>query len=99
MLVSPYLFFEGRCEEAVGFYQKAVGAELKMMMRYKDSPQPAQAGCGPADENKVMHAQMQIGETLVLASDGRCEHEAKFQGFSLSLTVDSVAQAEKAFAA
>ena len=95
MQVQPYLFFDGRCEEALAFYGKALGASVTMMMRFKDSPDPA--ACGPVDSNKVMHAQFTLGETTVLASDGRCENKPKFEGFSLSLTVSNVAEATKYF--
>jgi PhnB protein len=71
MHIEPYLFFEGRCEEAVEFYRKALGAEVMMLMRYKDSPEPRAPGKLPAgSENKVMHASLRIGETTVMASDG-----------------------------
>lgn len=95
--VQPYLFFEGRCEEALTFYGRVLGAEVTMMMRFKDSPESGM--CTPADKNKVMHASVRIGDTTVMASDGSCEEAATFQGFSLSLTVPDVAQAEQVFSA
>ncbi len=94
--LQPYLFFEGRCEEAIQFYQQAVGAEVTMLMRFKDSPDKTM--CPPGNENKVMHANIKIGQSILLASDGRCEHQANFQGFALSLTVSNEAEAEKLFA-
>jgi len=98
MQVQPYLFFDGRCEEAIAFYRKAVGAEVRMMMRFKDSPEPCPEGMvPPGSENKVMHAAMQIGETTVMASDGRCTGAAKFQGFSLSLEAANDAEAKRRF--
>ncbi len=99
-LVQPYLIFEGRCDEALEFYQRALGAELLMLMRFKDNPEPPQEG-GPAPgmENKVMHASLRIGETTVMASDGRCVNPMAFQGFCLSLTVKTVAEAENYFTA
>ena len=97
MQVQPYLFFEGRCEEAVEFYRSALGAEVTMLMRFKDSPDPAMIS--PGTEDKVMHASLRIGQTTVLASDGRCEGRPSFQGFSLSLTVPSETEAERLFAA
>jgi PhnB protein len=99
MQVQPYLFFDGRCEEALEFYRKAVGAEVKMLMRFKDSPEPPQEGCAPGDPNKVMHACVQIGETAVMASDGECSGKPSFRGFSLSLTAADEAQAKRLFAA
>ena len=96
--VQPYLFFDGRCEEAIEFYRRALGAEVQMMLRFKDSPEPPQPGCQPAGtENKVMHAQFTVGETLILASDGRCTGKPSFQGFGLSLTVPTEAEADRAF--
>jgi len=95
--IQPYLFFDGRCDEAVGFYREALGAEVTMLMRFKDSPDPAMAPPGSAD--KVMHAALRIGETTLLASDGRCQGRASFAGFALSLTVSDEAEAERLFAA
>ena len=100
MLVQSYLFFDGRCEEALEFYRKTLGAEVTMLMRFKDSPEPQQPGMvPPGSENKVMHASFRIGETTVMASDGRCLGKPNFQGFALSLTVANDAEAERAFAA
>ena len=100
MLVQPYLFFDGRCEEAVEFYRSKLGAEVIMLMRFKDSPEPHPPGMvPPGSENKVMHASFRIGETTVMASDGRCLGHPDFKGFSLSLTVKSEAEAERLFAA
>ena len=97
MQVQPYLFFEGRCEEAVAFYRSALGAEVTMLMRFKESPDPGMVAPGTGD--KVMHASFRIGETTVLASDGRCQGPASFQGFALSLTVPNEAEAERLFGA
>src|SRR5215813_7191739 len=74
MLVQPYLFFDGRCEEAIEFYRGKLGAKVEMLMRFKDSPEPAQPGMvPPGSEHKVMHASFRIGDTVVMASDGRCQ--------------------------
>ena len=100
MQIQPYLFFDGRCEEAVEFYRKALGAEVTMLMRYKDSPESPQPGMvKPGSENKVMHSSFRIGETTVMASDGHCLGKPSFQGFSLSLTAPNVAEADGKFAA
>ena len=100
MQVQPYLFFDGRCEEAIEFYRKALGAEVEMLMRFKDSPEPPQPGMvPPGSENKVMHSCLRIGDTRVMASDGHCQGKPSFQGFSLSLTVPSAAEADRVFAA
>ena len=100
MLVQPYLFFDGRCEEAVDFYRSRLGAEITMLMRFKESPEPHPPGMvPPGSENKVMHASFRIGETTVMASDGRCLGHPDFKGFSLSLTAKNEAEAERLFAA
>ncbi len=97
-IVQPYLFFDGCCEKAIEYYRKALDAEVTALMRYKDSPDPNM--CMPGiDESKVMHANFQIGETQIMASDGRCEGKPSFQGFALSLTVPDGAEAERRFAA
>src|SRR5580765_4019887 len=99
MLIQPYLFFDGRCEEAINFYKSALGAEVTRLMRFNESPEPHPPGTlPPGSENKVMHASFQIGETTVMASDGRCQGKPTFQGFALTLTVPSVAEADRLFA-
>jgi PhnB protein len=99
MQIQPYLHFDGHCEEAIEFYRKALGAEVKMLHRFKDMPQPHQPGMiPPGTENKVMHAQLRIGEATVLASDGRCVGQPTFKGFALSLTVKNDAEAAQRFA-
>lgn len=93
--VQPYLFFEGRCEEALDFYRTALGAKVDMLMHYKDSPETEM--CRPGLEEKVMHASFHIGETALMASDGSCEEPMNFKGFSLSLTVPDEAHADRYF--
>jgi PhnB protein len=100
MLVQPYLFFDGRCEEAVEFYKSALGAEVAMLMRFKNSPEPPAPGMVPPGAgDKVMHTSFRIGDTTVMASDGRCQGRPSFQGFALSLTARDDAEAERLFAA
>lgn len=100
MLVEPYLFFDGRCEEALEFYSKAVGAEVTALIRFKDSPEPVPEGMvPPGSGNKVMHANLRIGKTTVMASDGNCGGKPSFQGMSLSLSVPNAAEAERLFKA
>src|SRR5574337_1018096 len=100
MQAVPYVFFDGRCEEAIEFYKKALGAEVSMLMRYKDCPEhPKEGMVPPGSENKVMHASLSIGDTTVLASDGHCLGQPSFQGFALSLTVANEAEADRVFAA
>jgi PhnB protein len=97
-VVQPYLLFGGRCEEAIEFYRKALGAEVVRLVRFKESPEP-QPALPECFEEKVMHATLRIGETLVMASDGRCEGEGNFEGFSLSITVADEPEAERVLAA
>lgn len=99
-IIQPYLFFNGRCEEAVEFYRKALGAEVEVMARFKDSPEPHQPGTVPPGfENKIMHTSFRIGQTTVMASDGCSAEGPKFQGFSLSLSVPNEGEADRVFAA
>lgn len=100
MQIQSYLFFDGRCEEALEFYRKALGAEVTFLLRYKDSPDAPPPGMvAPGSENKVMHAELRIGDSNVMASDGRCGGKPSFQGFSLSLTLPDEARADRCFAA
>jgi PhnB protein len=100
MRIEPYLFFNGRCEEAVEFYKKALGAEVLMLMRFKESPEPHPPGMiPPGSENKIMHVSLHVGETTLMASDGRCAGLSDFQGFSLSITAADEADADRKFAA
>jgi len=100
MQVIPYLSFDGRCEEALAFYRSALGAEVAMLMRWKDHPGPSQPGMVPSgSEDKIMHASFRIGETTVMASDGRCLGQPSFQGVSLTLMTRDPAEAERLFAA
>jgi PhnB protein len=98
-IVQPYLFFDGKAEEAIAFYRRALGAEVNFQMRFKESPELQSPGCTPPDPEKIMHAQIQVGETVVMLSDGRCTGHPKFDGFALSLTVLTEADAERNFKA
>jgi PhnB protein len=99
-MVQPYLFFNGVCEEAVRFYEKALGAKVEMMMRHKESPEPPPPGMLPAGfENKIMHVSFKVGETMVMASDGCEAGKPSFAGFSLSISVPTEAEADQVFAA
>ncbi|MGE5547120.1 MAG: VOC family protein [Solirubrobacterales bacterium] len=97
MQAQPFLVFDGVCEEALGFYRRALGAELGMLQRYKDSPDPSMVPAG--NDDKIMYAELRVGDTLVLASDGRCQGHPSFHGFALSLTVKDEAEADRVFAA
>ncbi|MFZ7124822.1 MAG: VOC family protein [Desulfobacterales bacterium] len=97
MLVQPYLYLDGRCEEAIEFYQRTLGAKVEMLLHFKDSPDPEM--CVPGAADKVMHSEFRIGDTTIMASDGQCLGRPNFQGFSLSITVPDVEKAEQLFAA
>jgi len=98
--IQPYLFFNGNCEEAIECYRKALGAEVEMMMRFKESPEPQPPGTVPPGfENKIMHASFRVVQTTVMASDGCSADKVSFQGFSLSLSVPSEKEADRVFAA
>ncbi|MGK9231859.1 VOC family protein [Inquilinus limosus] len=103
--VKPYLFFDGRCDEALEFYQRTLGARVEQLFRFKDAPpqpEPAQEGCGPVTADmaeKVMHAEFTVGGTRLFASDGMCQGKPEFKGISLALETASDAEAEKVFAA
>jgi len=100
MQATPYLYFEGRCEEALEFYRSALGAEVTQVSRYNDFPE-AMEGCGdrlpPGSERKVMHASFKLGETMMMASDGLCSGKPKFEGVSLSLNAADEAEADRLF--
>ena len=100
MSVTPYLFFDGRCEEAIEFYKKALGAEVGMMMRFSETPEPHPPGmCPPGSENKIMHASLRIDGASIMASDGRAQGKPKFEGFALSISPKDEADAERVFKA
>jgi PhnB protein len=100
MQVQSYLMFEGRCEEAIEFYKKALGAKVEMLMRFKDSPEPPPPGMvPPGSENKIMHSSLRIGDTIVMASDGCAAGNPEFKGFSLSLNAKTEAEADRLFGA
>ncbi|WP_137819942.1 VOC family protein [Pseudomonas sp. 2FG] len=97
MRIEPYLFFNGRCDEALQFYTQALGAKVTLLMRFKDAPE--QEGMPQVDPDKVMHANLQIGGSQVMASDGMCSGTQAFNGFNLSISTHSLEQAEQVFAA
>ena len=99
MHVQAYLVFNGRCEEAIRFYQAAIGATVDLLMRHKDSPEPAPPGMlPPGSDDKIMHVSLRIGDSMLMASDGQCTGKASFDGFSLSLGVPNADEAGRVFA-
>jgi PhnB protein len=97
MNIEPYLFFNGRCEEAIEFYKRALDAQVVNLMRFSDSPEPTQMPLPPGSENKVMHAMLRIGESNVMMSDGECKGGARFDGFGLAVNARDAAEAERRF--
>lgn len=95
LAVEPYIFFGGRCEEALEFYAKVMGGEILGLMRFSDSPEPYSVQ--PGKENKIMHASVRVGQTTFMASDGSCEGEQGFDGFSMAIKVPDQAAAERVF--
>src|SRR3954468_12913273 len=99
MHVQPHLCFEGRCEEAVEFYRKALGADVTTLVRFKDMPGPHPPGAiPPGAEDKVMHVSFRVGDSTILASDGGCSGRSGFQGIDLALQVTTAAEADRVFA-
>lgn len=98
--LNSYLFFDGRCEEAIEFYRQALGAEVTMLMRFSESPEPPTSGrSGAIPGNKIMHAALRIGESTLMLSDGECANLTHFHGFALTFTVADAAEAHQRFAA
>ena len=97
MHVQAYLFFNGRCEEAIEFYKNTLGAKVEMMMRFKESPESHK--CAPGTENKIMHASLRFGDSVVMASDGMAQGQPEFKGFSLTINAKDAAEAERLFGA
>ncbi len=98
MKLEPYVFFNGRCDEAIAFYKEALGAEVTFLMRTNESPDPIPPGALPAGfENKVMHATLNIGGSSLMVSDGNSTEPSGFKGFRLSLGVDTTEEAERMF--
>ena len=95
MKVQPYVFFDGKCEEALEFYKRAIGAKVNALMRFGEAPDQSQIK--PENKNKVMHSEIQVGDTVILASDGYCTGKPGFQGFSLTITVPTDAEAKRVF--
>lgn len=99
MAIHPYLFLEGRCDEAIAFYGRALGAQVKMLMRVKDNPDagPGCAGLPPGSDDKVLHAELDLAGATLFLSDGMCSGRTQFSGFSLSVSTDTDAQARQVF--
>ncbi|HEV8390332.1 MAG TPA: VOC family protein [Dongiaceae bacterium] len=97
MKVQPYVFFDGKCDDALEFYKRALGAKVNMLMRFSEAPDQSQIK--PESKNKVMHCSFQVGETEILASDGRCMGQPSFQGFALTINATNDAEAKRIFIA
>lgn len=99
MQANPYLFFDGRCEEALDFYRRTLGAEVKELMRFKEMPGGGNGMVTAENANKIMHAVLRLGDASVFVSDGRCLGNPSFQGFALAVTMPSDAESDRTFAA
>ncbi|MGD9508408.1 MAG: VOC family protein [Geminicoccaceae bacterium] len=100
MTIKPYLFFDGCAEEAIAFYREVLGAEVLMLMRFKECPDPPPPGVGaPGSENKVMHASLKIGDAELMLSDGSCGGQPEFRGMSLALSAKDAGEARRLFSA
>jgi PhnB protein len=99
MYIQSYLFFDGKCQEALDYYVSALGAKVEMAMKFKDSPEPPDQKMAQVSGDNIMHASFRIGDTVVMASDGFGKGKPVFQGFALSLAVNSVAEADRYFSA
>jgi len=99
MNVQPYLYFDGRTEEALAFYKGAIGAQVEFLMHFKDGPAEAQAHMPPNSKDKVMHASFKVGDSTLFASDGNCGGKPNFAGVTLTIDAASDAEADKLFAA
>jgi PhnB protein len=98
MQVTPYLYFNGRCEEALSFYQQTIGARVECQMRFSDCPGELDPNMvPPGTEHRIMHAAFKLGETTIFAADGCASAEMKPAGFGLSLQTPDVAEAEQLF--
>lgn len=97
MAIEPYLFFDGRAEEAIEFYKSALGAKVVAVMRYKENPQPQHNP--PGSDEKVMHSLLRFGASGVMISDGKCAGHPAFQGFALALEASDEADAKRRFEA
>jgi PhnB protein len=98
MQVQPYLNFNGRCEEALQFYSKHLGARIEMMMRFKDMPGPQAPGM-TAPPEKILHAAFRVGDAQLLASDSHCTGKPAFEGIALAVTARDDAEAKRVFGA
>jgi PhnB protein len=99
MHIEPYLFFDGRCEEAIEHYRNTIGATIENIVRFKDSPEPNSGTMPPGSDNKIMHASFRVGDSRINCSDGMCQGKPAFQGVSLVIETKTDAEAEKVFKA
>jgi PhnB protein len=97
MKIEPYLFLDGRCEEAIAFYREALGAEVLMLMRYSEAPPNPDCPVTPGSENKIMHSALRVGDAQLMLSDGFASGNPRFEGFALSITANSDAEARTLF--
>ena len=94
MYAHPYLFFSGTCTKAVQFYRDRLGADVRALVRFRDLP-----GASPDAGDKVMHAELAIGQSTIFASDGRRDDGSNGTGYAISLQAANDREAERLFAA
>ena len=95
MHINPYLIFDGRCEEAFRFYEKCFKGKIIAMLTHKGTP--AEAHVPAAWIDKILHARLDIGDQVLMASDAPPGRYEKPAGFSVSLQVKDPAEAERLF--
>jgi PhnB protein len=95
MRLNPYLVFNGQCQAAFRFYEQCLGGKIAAMMTYGDSPLAEQ--CGPQSRDRIMHARLQVGDTVLMGSDAPPDRFQAMQGMSVTLNIEQAAEAERVF--
>jgi PhnB protein len=93
--VNIYLNFNGNCEEAFKFYEKTLGAKIDSLMKHSGSP--AEEHVAPEWRDKVLHARLAVGDTIIMASDAPPEYQTEARGFYISLQIDDANEARRIF--
>jgi PhnB protein len=95
MQLNPYLMFKGNCEAAFKFYEKVFGGKIEAMMPHEGSPMAEHVP--PEWRNKIMHARLIVGNEVLMGSDAPPDCSEEMKGFSVSLGIDTPAEAERVF--
>lgn len=98
MKINPYLIFNGDCKAAFTFYAQALNGSIDVMMTFGESPARENV---PADlHNLIIHTRLSIGDQAIMGSDTTPDRPTDdMAGCSISLNVDSIAEAERVFSA